>query len=60
MSNAHAYFVHPSAYSRHGHRLQQQDSAGNLLCPESGWRYQENDLGQLRCLDWSEAQALPT
>jgi UDP-2-acetamido-3-amino-2,3-dideoxy-glucuronate N-acetyltransferase len=25
-----------------------------MLCPESGWRYQEVEPGLLRCLDWSE------
>lgn len=44
--------------SRHGHRLTEQDDAGNFICPESGWRYQEQ-AGQLRCLDWPEDEALP-
>ena len=44
--------------SRHGHRLVDQDADGNYLCPESGWRYQENDNGTLRCLDWPEEKAL--
>lgn len=39
--------------SRHGHRLVARDGAGLLVCPESGWRYQETD-GQLTCLDWPE------
>lgn len=43
--------------SRHGHRLTQQDAEGNLVCPESGWRYQETE-GVLRCLDWPEDKAL--
>lgn len=43
--------------SRHGHRLTQRDGDGNLICPESGWRYQEQD-GVLRCLDWDEDRPL--
>lgn len=43
--------------SRHGHRLEQQDAEGNLVCPESGWRYHETE-GVLRCLDWPEDKAL--
>ena len=45
--------------SRHGHRLEQKDADGNLICPESGWRYKEAEPGVLRCLDWSEDEALP-
>jgi UDP-2-acetamido-3-amino-2,3-dideoxy-glucuronate N-acetyltransferase len=45
--------------SRHGHRLEKQDEAGNLICPESGWRYQEAEKGTLRCLDWPEDTPLP-
>ena len=44
--------------SRHGHRLRNPDAAGVLVCPESGWRYQEVEAGVLRCLDWPEAQDL--
>ena len=40
--------------SRHGHRLIEKDSAGNLICPESKWRYRETSPGVLRCLDWDE------
>jgi UDP-2-acetamido-3-amino-2,3-dideoxy-glucuronate N-acetyltransferase len=40
--------------SRHGHRLQKPDAEGNLICPESGWRYREDEPGVLRCLDWPE------
>ena len=36
--------------SRHGHRLTEQDAAGNYVCPESGWRYVEVEPGVLRCL----------
>ena len=45
--------------SRHGHRMVKQDSEGNWICPESGWRYQEVAPELLRCLDWPEDQALP-
>ncbi len=45
--------------SRHGHRLVEQDADGNLLCPESGWRYQEVEPGMLCCLDWPEDNPLP-
>lgn len=45
--------------SRHGHRLQQRDSAGYLVCPESGWRYAEISPNQLRCVDWAEDETLP-
>lgn len=45
--------------SRHGHRLEKQDTEGNLICPESGWRYQEVEPGCLRCLDWPEDDPLP-
>jgi UDP-2-acetamido-3-amino-2,3-dideoxy-glucuronate N-acetyltransferase len=46
--------------SRHGHRLPPPGEEGVMRCPESGWRYQEIELGQLRCLDWDEDQPLPT
>jgi UDP-2-acetamido-3-amino-2,3-dideoxy-glucuronate N-acetyltransferase len=45
--------------SRHGHRLEKQDEEGNLVCPESGWRYQESEAGTLRCLDFAEDDPLP-
>lgn len=44
--------------SRHGHRLTEPDAEGNLVCPESGWRYHETENGVLRCLDWPEDKAL--
>lgn len=44
--------------SRHGHRLTQQDSEGNLICPETNWRYREIEPGVLRCLDWPEDKPL--
>ncbi len=45
--------------SRHGHRLQNPDENGIMVCPESGWRYQEVEPSLLRCLDWSEDEPLP-
>ncbi len=45
--------------SRHGHRLQSPDSNGVMLCPESGYRYQEIEPGVLRCLDLDEEAPLP-
>lgn len=45
--------------SRHGHRLTERNAAGELVCPESGWRYAEVDPGVLRCLDWPEDEPLP-
>jgi UDP-2-acetamido-3-amino-2,3-dideoxy-glucuronate N-acetyltransferase len=44
--------------SRHGHRLVQQDAGGAWVCPESGWRYVEEQPGVLRCLDWPEDEPL--
>lgn len=44
--------------SRHGHRLQNPDDNGVMVCPESGWRYQEIEQNVLRCLDWSEDEPL--
>jgi len=55
--------------SRHGHHLSKVDSDGNLVCPESGFRYQLQDVtghkvqgagGQiLKCLDLDEEESLP-
>jgi UDP-2-acetamido-3-amino-2,3-dideoxy-glucuronate N-acetyltransferase len=44
--------------SRHGHRLTERDADGNLVCPESGWRYKEVEPEVLRCLDWPEDKPL--
>lgn len=43
--------------SRHGHTLTEKDGAGNFVCPESKWRYQES-AGVLRCLDLDEDAAI--
>jgi len=45
--------------SRHGHRLEITDGDGNLLCPESRFRYREEPGGSLRCLDHPEDLPLP-
>jgi len=45
--------------SRHGHRLTTADDAGVMTCPESGYRYQEDASGRLRCLDLDEEAPLP-
>ncbi len=44
--------------SRHGHRLPAPDADGLVVCPESGWRYQEVESGVMRCLDWPKDQVL--
>jgi UDP-2-acetamido-3-amino-2,3-dideoxy-glucuronate N-acetyltransferase len=46
--------------SRHGHRLQERDGDGNLLCPESRFRYREVQSGALACLDHPEDLPLPS
>lgn len=45
--------------SRHGHRLGAADSNGIMVCPESGYRYKETAVGELRCLDLDEEAPLP-
>jgi len=40
--------------SRHGHRL-----GPSMICPESGYRYQEVEPGVVRCLDLDENAPLP-
>ncbi|WP_156826987.1 acyltransferase [Geopsychrobacter electrodiphilus] len=45
--------------SRHGHLLGTPDEQGILTCPESGYRYQANEPGLLRCLDLDEDSVLP-
>ena len=44
--------------SRHGHPLQERNEEGLLVCPESGYRYQEKE-SLLRCLDLDEEATLP-
>jgi UDP-2-acetamido-3-amino-2,3-dideoxy-glucuronate N-acetyltransferase len=48
----------PGWMSRHGYHLLRSNIEGIMLCPESGWRYQEVEPGVLRCLDWPEDQPL--
>jgi UDP-2-acetamido-3-amino-2,3-dideoxy-glucuronate N-acetyltransferase len=45
--------------SRHGLPLRDPDDEGVYTCPESGWRYQQGEDGDLRCLDFGEDQPLP-
>ena len=45
--------------SRHGHRLSAKERDGVMICPESGFRYQEQTPGVLRCLDLDEESPLP-
>jgi UDP-2-acetamido-3-amino-2,3-dideoxy-glucuronate N-acetyltransferase len=45
--------------SRHGHRLESPDPNGVMVCPESGYRYQEIEPGVVRCLDLDEEAPLP-
>lgn len=45
--------------SRHGHVLDDPDKDGIMTCPESGFRYRENDEGRLECLDLDEDENLP-
>jgi len=44
--------------SRHGSRLHHASGEGIMICPESGWRYTEVELGVLCCLDWPEDEPL--
>jgi UDP-2-acetamido-3-amino-2,3-dideoxy-glucuronate N-acetyltransferase len=44
--------------SRHGHRLH-AGKDGLMVCPESGFHYEESAEGQLRCLDLDEENPLP-
>lgn len=44
--------------SRHGHPLSERDAEGNFICPESKYRYLEQD-GKLTCLDLGEEEPLP-
>jgi UDP-2-acetamido-3-amino-2,3-dideoxy-glucuronate N-acetyltransferase len=50
---------HVGWMSRHGHKLDQPDENGLMVCPESGLRYQEEEAGVLRCLDLGEGDELP-
>lgn len=45
--------------SRHGHRLVSPDANGIMRCPESGFSYEVNGEGILRCRDLDEETPLP-
>jgi UDP-2-acetamido-3-amino-2,3-dideoxy-glucuronate N-acetyltransferase len=45
--------------SRHGYRLGKPDAQGIMTCPETGWRYREQAVGVLRCLELDETAPLP-
>lgn len=45
--------------SRHGHKLKADDPDGIMVCPESGYRYQLNNDGIMKCLDLNEDAVLP-
>ncbi len=45
--------------SRHGIPLENADSKGIMICPESGFQYKEVEPGVLRCLDLDEEAPLP-
>lgn len=45
--------------SRHGIKLPKPDKDGVMVCPESGWRYQLDTKGAMRCLDLDEEKPLP-
>ena len=45
--------------SRHGHILIPREN-GELCCPESGYRYRENEAGLLYCIDLDEEVSLPS
>ncbi len=45
--------------SRHAQKLPAPDRNGIMICPESGFRYREEQPEQLRCLDLDEEQPLP-
>jgi UDP-2-acetamido-3-amino-2,3-dideoxy-glucuronate N-acetyltransferase len=45
--------------SRHGIGLPAPDTEGIMVCPESGYRYQEVQPGVVRCLDLDEEAPLP-
>lgn len=45
--------------SRHGIPLSDPDKNGIMVCPESGYRYKEVEVGVVRCLDLPEEEPLP-
>jgi UDP-2-acetamido-3-amino-2,3-dideoxy-glucuronate N-acetyltransferase len=45
--------------SRHGIPLPASDGDGIMICPESGYRYEEVEPGIVRCIDLDEEASLP-
>jgi UDP-2-acetamido-3-amino-2,3-dideoxy-glucuronate N-acetyltransferase len=45
--------------TRHGQRLAMELDATDFVCPQSDWRYEIDESGQLNCKDWPEDVALP-
>jgi UDP-2-acetamido-3-amino-2,3-dideoxy-glucuronate N-acetyltransferase len=45
--------------TRHGHRLPLGGDPRQLVCPQSGWRYELTESGALVCCDWLEDEPLP-
>jgi UDP-2-acetamido-3-amino-2,3-dideoxy-glucuronate N-acetyltransferase len=50
---------HVGWMSRHGHRLNKQNSNGIMICHESGFRYREISPGLVKCIDLDEEAPLP-
>jgi UDP-2-acetamido-3-amino-2,3-dideoxy-glucuronate N-acetyltransferase len=46
--------------SRHGYRLPNPDENGIMVCPFSGWHYQEIEPQVIKCLEWPEDKPLPS
>ena len=46
--------------SRHGHLLRKELGSSTMLCPESGFKYQVEEDGIVRCLDVEEDAPLPS
>lgn len=45
--------------SRHGHKLEEDGGERVMRCPESGYRYELDAKGRMRCLDLGEEMPLP-
>lgn len=45
--------------SRHGHRLSNPNEQGIMICPESGYLYQQNRDNVMKCLNLDEDTPLP-
>jgi UDP-2-acetamido-3-amino-2,3-dideoxy-glucuronate N-acetyltransferase len=44
--------------TRHGHRLPLHAAAAEMICPQSGWRYELDNSGNLVCVNWPEDKPL--